>query len=97
MLAYIDFAPFYRSTVGSTDCFTLDQLGGVDASVRAIRPIISSGRVNALSHLSCCCRLHDTHLNQAKENTLTIRGERQTNDEVNWRGALSRRNAGLRA
>ena len=79
-----DFAPFYRSTVGFDRVFsTLDQLIGVDGSVPSYPPynIERSGenayRISvAVAGFTC----NDLSI-EAKENTLTIRGEKQTNGE----------------
>ena len=79
-----DFAPFYRSTVGFDRLFsTLDQLGGVDASVPSYPPYnIERASENAYRISVAVAGFADTDLSiEAKENTLTIRGERQTNDE----------------
>jgi len=80
----LDFAPFYRSTVGFDRLFsTLDQLGGVDASVPSYPPYnIERASENAYRISVAVAGFADTDLSiEAKENTLTIRGERQTNDE----------------
>src|SRR5450755_1171913 len=81
----LDFAPYYRSTVGFDRLFsTLDQLGGVDASVPSYPPYnIERASENAYRISVAVAGFADTDLSiEAKENTLTIRGEKQTNDEV---------------
>jgi molecular chaperone IbpA len=62
-----DFAPFYRSTVGFDRMFSmLDELGGVDGSAPSYPPY----------------NITDADLSiEARGNTLTIRGEKQANDE----------------
>jgi molecular chaperone IbpA len=79
-----DFAPLYRSTVGFDRMFSmLDQLGGVEGSVPSYPPYnIERASENAYRISVAVAGFADTDLSiEAKENTLTIRGERQTNDE----------------
>ena len=79
-----DFAPFYRSTVGFDRVFsTLDQLVGVDASVPSYPPYnIARTGENAYRISVAVAGFTDADLSiEAKENTLTIHGEKQTNDE----------------
>jgi len=66
-----DFAPLYRSTVGFDRMFSLlDQLGGTEGPVPGYPPYnIERNGENAF------------RISVAKENTLTIRGEKQTDDE----------------
>ena len=79
-----DFAPFYRSTVGFDRVFsTLDQLGGADGSVPSYPPYnIERSGENAYRISVAVAGFTDADLSiEAKENRLTIRGEKQTNDE----------------
>jgi len=79
-----DFAPFYRSTVGFDRLFsTLDQLVGLDGSVPTYPPYnIERSGENAYRISVAVAGFTDVDLSiEAKENTLTIRGEKQTNDE----------------
>jgi molecular chaperone IbpA len=79
-----DFAPLYRSTVGFDRMFSmLDQLGGVEGSVPAYPPynIARSGE-NAFRISVAVAGFTDADLSiETKENRLTIRGEKPTNDE----------------
>ena len=79
-----DFAPLYRSTVGFDRMFSmLDQLGGVEGSVPAYPPynIARSGE-NAFRISVAVAGFTDADLSiETKENRLTIRGEKRTNDE----------------
>jgi molecular chaperone IbpA len=79
-----DFAPFYRSTVGFDRLFsTLDQLGGVEGSAPSYPPY-NIGRTgeNAYRISVAVAGFTDADLSiEAKESTLTIRGEKQTNNE----------------
>jgi molecular chaperone IbpA len=93
-----DFAPFHRSTVGFDRVFsTLDQLVGVDGSVPSYPPYnIERGGENAYRISVAVAGFTDGDLSiEAKENTLTIRGEKQTNDEertgeILYRGIAAR-------
>ena len=79
-----DFAPFYRSTVGFDRLFsTLDQLGGVENSVPSYPPYnIARTGENAYRISVAVAGFTDDDLSiEAKENTLTIHCEKQTNDE----------------
>ena len=79
-----DFAPFYRSTVGFDRMFSmLDQLGGAEGSVPSYPPYnIERTGENAYRISVAVAGFTDADLSiEAKENTLTIRGEKQTNDE----------------
>ena len=79
-----DFAPFYRSTVGFDRVFsTLDQLIGVDGSVPSYPPYnIERSGENAYRISVAVAGFTDADLSiEAKENTLTIHCEKQTNDE----------------
>jgi len=79
-----DFAPFYRSTVGFDRVFsTLDQLVGVDGSVPSYPPYnIERSGENAYRISVAVAGFTDADLSiEAKENRLTICGEKQTNDE----------------
>jgi molecular chaperone IbpA len=80
----VDFAPFYRSTVGFDRMFSmLDQVGGVEASAPSYPPYnIERSGENAYRISVAVAGFIDTDLSiEAKESTLTIRGEKQTNDE----------------
>jgi molecular chaperone IbpA len=79
-----DFAPFYRSTVGFDRMFSmLDQVGGVEASASSYPPYnIERSGENAYRISVAVAGFIDTDLSiEAKESTLTIRGEKQPNDE----------------
>ena len=79
-----DFAPFYRSTVGFDRVFsTLDQLVGVDGSVPSYPPYnIERSGENAYRISVAVAGFTDGDLSiEAKENTLRIHGEKETNDE----------------
>ena len=88
-----DFAPFYRSTVGFDRLFsTLDQLGGVEDSAPSYPPY-NIGRTgeNAYRISVAVAGFTDTDLSiEAKESTLTIRGQKQTNDEEKTGGLFYR-------
>ena len=94
----LDFAPFYRSTVGFDRVFsTLDQLVGMDGSVPGYPPYnIARTGENAYRISVAVAGFTDADLSiEAKENTLTIHGEKQTNDEeqtgeVLYRGIAAR-------
>ena len=79
-----DFAPLYRSTVGFDRVFsTLDQLVGSDGPEPNYPPY-NIGRTgeNAYRISVAVAGFTDADLSiEAKENTLTIRGEKQTNEE----------------
>jgi len=79
-----DFAPFYRSTVGFDRVFsTLDQLVGMDGPVPSYPPydIVRTGE-DAYRISVAVAGFTDADLSiEAKENTLTICGEKQTNEE----------------
>src|SRR3979409_596449 len=79
-----DFAPLYRSTVGFDRMFSLlDQLGGTEGSVTSYPPdnIKRTGATAARSSDSVAGFTHADLSIETKENTLTIRGEKQTTDE----------------
>jgi molecular chaperone IbpA len=79
-----DFAPLYRSTVGFDRMFSmLDQLGGVEGSVPSYPPYdIERASENAYRISVAVAGFSDTDLSiETAENRLTIRGEKQTNDE----------------
>jgi molecular chaperone IbpA len=78
-----DLAPFYRSTIGFDRMFSmLDQLGGVEASAPSYPPYnIERTGENAYRITVAVAGFIDSDLSiEAKENTLTIRGERQVKD-----------------
>jgi molecular chaperone IbpA len=79
-----DFAPFYRSTVGFDQLFsTLDQLGGAEASAPSYPPYnIARTGENAYRISVAVAGFADAELSiEAKENTLTIRGQKHANGE----------------
>ena len=79
-----DFAPLYRSTVGFDRMFSmLDQLGGVEGSVPSYPPYnIERTGENAYRISVAVAGFTNADLSiETKENRLTIRGEKQTNDE----------------
>ena len=79
-----NFAPFYRSTVGFDRLFsTLDQLVGMDGPAPSYPPYnIERTGENAYRISVAVAGFTDADLSiEAKENTLTIRGEKQANDE----------------
>ena len=79
-----DFAPLYRSTVGFDRMFSmLDQLGGAEGSVPGYPPYnIERNGENAFRISVAVAGFTDADLSiEAKENTLTIRGEKQTEEE----------------
>jgi molecular chaperone IbpA len=79
-----DFAPLYRSTVGFDRMFSmLDQFAGVGDSVSNYPPYnIERASENAYRISVAVAGFTDADLSIAtKGNRLTIRGEKQTNDE----------------
>src|SRR5437660_1222582 len=79
-----DFAPLYRSTVGFDRMFSmLDQLGGTESSVPTYPPYnIERNGENAFRISVAVAGFTDADLSiEARGNTLTIRGEKQANDE----------------
>ena len=79
-----NFAPLYRSTVGFDRMFSmLDQLDGTEGSVPSYPPYnIERTGENAYRISVAVAGFTDADLSsEAKENVLTIRGEKQTNDE----------------
>ena len=79
-----DFAPLYRSTVGFDRLFsTLDQLSGVEGSVPSYPPYnIARTDENTYRISVAVAGFTDADLSiEAKENTLTIHGEKQTSNE----------------
>jgi molecular chaperone IbpA len=93
-----DLAPLYRSTVGFDRMFSmLDQLDGVEGAVSGYPPYnIERTAENAYRISLAVAGFTDADLSiEAKENRLTIRGEKQTNDEeqtgeVLYRGIAAR-------
>ena len=86
-----DFAPLYRSTVGFDRMFSmLDQLGDVEGSVPGYPPYnIERNGENAFRISVAVAGFTDADLAiEAKENTLTIHGEKQVNDEEKTRDVL---------
>jgi molecular chaperone IbpA len=79
-----DFAPLYRSTVGFDQMFSLlDQLGSVEGSVPSYPPYnIERANETAYRISVAVAGFTDADLSiETKENKLTIRGEKQTDDE----------------
>jgi molecular chaperone IbpA len=79
-----DFTPLYRSTVGFDRIFSmLDQFAGVEDSVSNYPPYnIERANENAYRISVAVAGFTDADLSiETKENRLTIRGEKQTNDE----------------
>ena len=78
-----DFAPLYRSTVGFDRMFSmLDQLDGVEGLSNYPPYNIERTGENAYRISVAVAGFTDANLSiEAKENTLTIHGEKQTNDE----------------
>src|SRR4051794_20413167 len=80
-----DFAPLYRSTVGFDRMFSmLDQLGGVEGSVPSYPPYnIERTGENAYRISLAVAGFTQADLSiEAKENTLTIRGEKQPKEKT---------------
>jgi molecular chaperone IbpA len=80
----VNFTPFYRSTVGFDEMFSmLDQLGGGESSAPSYPPYnIERIGDNAYRVTVAVAGFSETDLSiEVKENTLTIRGEKQPNDE----------------
>jgi molecular chaperone IbpA len=80
-----DFAPFYRSTVGFDRQFSmLDQVGGVESAAAPGYPpynIKRSGE-NAYNISVAVASFADADLSiEVKENTLTIRGNKQSSGD----------------
>ena len=78
-----DFAPLYRSTVGFDRVFSMfDQLGGVEGSMPSYPPYnIERASENAYRISVAVAGFTDADLSiETKENRLTIRGEKQSND-----------------
>src|SRR5258708_32500133 len=79
-----DFAPLYRSTVGFDRLFSmLDQFAGVEDSVPNYPPYnIERASENAYRISVAVAGFTDADPSiETKENRLTIRGEKRTNDE----------------
>jgi molecular chaperone IbpA len=79
-----NFTPFYRSTVGFDRLFTtLDQLVGMDGPAPSYPPYnIERIGENAYRISVAVAGFTDADLSiEAKGNTLTIRGDKQMNDE----------------
>ena len=92
-----DFAPFYRSTVGFDRMFSmLDQVGGLEGSVPSYPPYnIGRTSEDAYRISVAVAGFTDADLSiDAKENTLRIRGEKETNDEEETGNLLYRGIAG---
>src|SRR5882724_7709556 len=79
-----DFAPFYRSTVGFDRLFsTLDQLVGMESQAPSYPPYdIERTGENAYRISVAVAGFTDADLSiEAKESTLTVRGEKRASDE----------------
>src|ERR1700704_2728576 len=79
-----DLAPLYRSTVGFDRLFSLlDQVGGYDGATSGYPPYnIERTDENAYRITVAVAGFSEAELSiEAKENTLTIRGEKQVKDE----------------
>jgi len=93
-----NFAPLYRSTVGFDRMFSLlDQLGGVEGSAPSYPPYnIERTGENAYRISVAVAGFGEEDLSiEAKENTLTIKGEKQareakTSGEVLYHGIAAR-------
>ena len=93
-----DLAPLYRSTVGFDRLFSLlDQVGGLDGSTPTYPPYnIERLDENAYRVTVAVAGFTESDLSiEVKENTLTIRGERQVKDgekagEVLYQGIAAR-------
>jgi molecular chaperone IbpA len=91
-----DFAPLYRSTVGFDRMFSmLDQLDGVEGLSNYPPYNIERTGENAYRISVAVAGFTDADLSiEAKENTLTVRGEKQTKDEETTGDLLYRGIAG---
>ena len=80
-----DLAPLYRSTVGFDRLFSmLDQVSGFDAGSTYPPYNIERTGENAYRITVAVAGFGENELSiEAKENTLTIKGEKQTKDEKN--------------
>jgi molecular chaperone IbpA len=79
-----DFAPLYRSTVGFDQVFSmLDQLGSAEGSVPGYPPYnIERANENAYRISVAVAGFNDADLLiETNENRLTIRGDKQANNE----------------
>ena len=79
-----DFAPFYRSTIGFDQLFSmLDQVGGLENEAPSYPPYnIERSGENAYRISVAVAGFGKADLSiDVKENTLIIRGKKQTNDE----------------
>src|SRR5437762_12810190 len=90
-----DFAPLYRSTVGFDRMFSvLDQLGGVEGSVPSYPPYnIERNGENAYRISVAVAGFTNADLSiEAKENRLTIRGEKheEKTQDVLYQGIAAR-------
>ena len=79
-----DFAPFYRSTIGFDRLFfMLDQIDGVEGSAPSYPPYnIARTGENVYRISVAVAGFTDADLSiETKENTLSLRGEKQAKDE----------------
>ena len=96
-MRHFDLTPFYRSTVGFDRLFNLlDQAGGLDAAPGYPPYNIERTGENAYRISVAVAGFGENELNiELKENTLTIKGEKQsktdeTSDNVLYRGIAAR-------
>ena len=96
-MRHFDLTPFYRSTVGFDRLFNLlDQAGGLDAAPGYPPYNIERTGENAYRISVAVAGFGDNELNiELKENTLTIKGEKQsktdeTSENVLYRGIAAR-------
>ena len=96
-----DLAPLYRSTVGFDRLFSICSISSADGGTPGLSALqYRADRRERLPHLRCGRRLLRARaIIEVKENTLTIRGEKQTKERREQRrGALpGHRRARLRA
>ena len=93
----LDFSPLFRSTVGFDRLFSMfDQLGGVEGTAPTYPPYnIERTGENSYRVTVAVAGFTEAELSlETKENTLTIRGEKQakseTNGEVLYQGIAAR-------
>lgn len=97
-MRHVDFTPLYRSTVGFDRLFSmLDQLGSADGGAQTYPPYnIERTGENAYRITIAVAGFSDADLSiEARENTLTVKGEKKAGAEektaeVLYRGIASR-------